>query len=126
MNDALILFFLFITKHFIVDFPLQDAYMYQNKGIYLHTGGVLHAFLHGISTLVILALYYRGNPLVSFGVSLFDMIIHYHIDYFKIKINKIKNWQCDTSDQFWWMVGLDQYLHYLTYLFIIYVILTYK
>ena len=27
-------------------------------------------------------------------------------------------WKADNSEKFWWLLGLDQYLHALTYIFL--------
>ena len=40
-------------KHFAVDFLLQTRYQWENKGTYLHPGGLLHAGLHGLGTLAV-------------------------------------------------------------------------
>jgi len=71
------LFLLFI-KHFICDFPLQaNPWLYQNKGTYLHAGGIVHAGIHGIGTLLVLAPFIGS---ASIMYALIDMVIHYHID----------------------------------------------
>jgi hypothetical protein len=116
MNSILLLFLLFFTKHFIVDFLMQGPYQYKNKGTYGHPGGVLHAFLHGLGTLIV----FFFAPIVSFGTavlfSILDGMIHYHVDWAKLNINRKLNWGPTTSEQFWWLLGFDQYLHMLTYL----------
>lgn len=103
------IWFAFIVKHFLADFPLQTFYQLTNKGKYGHPGGVLHAGMHGIFTLFIC---------FSFGIhwwfAVIDAAVHYHVDWLKMQYrykpdNKI----------FWWLLGLDQMAHYLTYLFII-------
>jgi len=112
----LILFGLFI-KHFIVDFPLQKPYQYLNKGTYWHPGGVLHAKLHGFGTFLILIWFVSWPMAVVMG--LIDMLIHYHIDWAKVNINKKMGWGPTTHEQFWWLLGADQFLHALTYLGIV-------
>jgi len=115
MDTTLLIFTLLITKHFIVDFPLQQAYQYTNKGTYGHMGGILHAGLHGIGTFLCLMIF---SPFaVLFAVV--DMIVHYHIDWAKMNINSKLGWGPTTHEQFWWLLGLDQLLHYLTYVGII-------
>lgn len=112
VNDLLILTLLF-TKHFIVDFPLQNKFQWSNKGTYFHPGGLLHASLHGIGTFLCFV-FVDSHLAISLG--LIDMFIHYHIDYAKMNLNKNLGWQPNTHEQFWWLLGLDQYLHALTYL----------
>lgn len=113
MNELLILTLLF-TKHFIVDFPLQKPYQYLNKGTYGHPGGMLHAWLHGFGTMIVFAFFLNINIAVMLGIV--DAVIHYHIDWAKMKLNKKLGWGPTTHEQFWWLLGLDQYLHALTYI----------
>ena len=115
MDTTLLIFTLLITKHFVVDFPLQAAYQYTNKGTYGHPGGILHAGLHGIGTFLCLMVFSPFAVLLG----IFDMVIHYHIDWAKMNINSKMGWGPTTHEQFWWLLGLDQLLHYLTYVGII-------
>lgn len=116
--SELTLFLFFIVKHFIVDFTkLQSPYMYLNKGIYGHPGGIIHAFLHAVVSLpVMVAL---TTPFIALGVCLFEFLIHYHMDWFKIWLCKRKKWGPTTSPYFWTMLGVDQMVHYLTYVYMI-------
>lgn len=121
LNDILILFLLFTIKHFIVDFPLQGEFQWKNKGTYGHLGGILHAGLHTFATFLILIFFL--SFWYSLVLSLLDGLIHYHVDYLKMKINQITGWKSDKDPEFWWLLGVDQLLHYLTYIFIIYLII---
>jgi hypothetical protein len=112
MNDTLILIALLFSKHFVVDFPFQHRYQYSNKGTYGHPGGILHAALHGIGTF---ACFYWYAPYASILLGFADMILHYHIDWAKVKLNARFGWGPTTHEQFWWLLGLDQFLHALTY-----------
>lgn len=116
-----LLFWLF-TKHFICDFPLQAfPYMYTNKGTYGHPGGLLHAGIHGVGTLIVV-----GMCLDSFAVAmiamLFDGAAHYHIDWAKMNIGKHYGLLPTNSEWFWFWLGLDQYCHALTYFFLVWVL----
>ena len=106
---------LLILKHFIVDFPLQGPYQWMNKGKYGHLGGILHASLHAIGSVIVLA-YFTPK---FFTLALFDAILHYHIDWAKVNINNRYGWKSNENPQFWWLTGLDQMLHYLTYVLMI-------
>ncbi len=114
----LILITLLFTKHFIIDFPLQPKYQYSNKGTYGHPGGILHAILHLIGTFMCFALYTKYAILLG----LVDAVIHYHIDWAKVNINKKMGWGPTTHEEFWWLMGLDQFLHALTYVVLVAVI----
>jgi hypothetical protein len=113
MNDTLWLVLLLFTKHLIVDFPLQVRYQWSNKGTYGHPGGLLHAAYHGMGTWACFALY---APAAAIYLSLIDAVLHYHIDWAKMNLNAKLGWGPTTHEEFWWLLGLDQFLHALTYI----------
>lgn len=123
-QELLILITAFLVKHFIVDFPLQQKYQYQNKGTFGHPGGILHAMLHYLGTLLVLTVF---SPLtyimVVVKLSMIDAIVHYFVDWSKVNINKHFGWTATTSEMFWHLVGLDQLIHYMTYIGIIWYVL---
>lgn len=112
----LILLTALVIKHFIVDFPLQKPYQWINKGTYGHPGGILHSALHGAGTYLCLMVY---APIAAVYLALFDAVVHYHIDWAKVNINKKYGWKPDTHEQFWVLLGFDQLLHILTYILIV-------
>lgn len=107
--------FALITKHFVLDFPCQGPYQYLNKGTYLHPGGLLHSGIQGVGTFLALCVLYKDMLSVVFWLSVVDFFVHYHIDYVKMNLNRIWGLHPMKNEEFWWMLGLDQYLHYLTY-----------
>lgn len=112
---VLLILFLLFLKHFIVDFPLQGPFQYKNKGTYGHLGGLTHAGLHGLWTFILFVFF---SPTVMLAIYLggLDFILHYHIDWAKMKLNKVLGWGPTTHEQFWWLLGADQFLHALTYI----------
>jgi len=116
MNDTLILITLLFVKHFIVDFPLQKPFQWQNKGTYGHFGGILHAALHGLGTALCFWWY---APLACVVLGFTDMTLHYHIDWLKMKLNQKFGWKPDQHEAFWTLLGLDQLLHALTYVLLV-------
>lgn len=114
---VILLLAFFGIKHFVVDFPLQGPYQWMNKGTYGHPGGLLHAALHGIGTVASLWLF-ADLPWI-FLMMLFDVVVHYHIDWAKMKLNARYGWKANEHPQFWWLLGFDQLLHWLTYCIII-------
>ena len=108
-----------IVKHFIVDFLLQTKYQWSNKGTYCHPGGILHSGLHGIGTYLCLFWY---APIAAVYLAFADMVIHYHVDWAKMNLNAKMGWGPNTHEEFWWLLGLDQLLHYLTYVVIVWCI----
>lgn len=129
---GMVLYSLFLVKHFICDFPLQAfPFMYNNKGDYGHPGGLLHAGIHGAGTLLIVMgglLWLQGientftflNINIMCTLALTDMLVHYHIDWAKMRINKAMEWTPTNSEKFWVLMGFDQLLHNLTYVGLIY------
>lgn len=103
------------TKHFIIDFLLQTKYQWSNKGTYGHPGGLLHAGLHGVGTFALMSMFFDhwGTAAV---IGVLDAVIHYHIDWAKMNLNAHYKLAPNTSEKFWWLMGLDQYLHALTYI----------
>jgi len=116
MFEALLGLFI---KHFICDFPLQMfPWMYLNKGRYLHPGGIVHAGVHGIGTLIVLSFFFEIK--LSIFYALIDMLVHYHIDWAKMNLSRHYDLKPNNSEWFWVLLGLDQLLHHLTYFAIIY------
>lgn len=114
MNTTLWLILLLFTKHFIVDFPMQVRYQWSNKGTYGHPGGILHSGLHAIATF--LCFLFFAPFTVALTALFIDGLVHYHVDWAKMNLNKKLGWGPNTHEQFWWLLGLDQYLHALTYI----------
>lgn len=107
----------FMVKHFICDFPLQAfPYMYKNKGTYGHLGGLLHAHIHGLGTLIVLSCFGVVGEVLG-AIVMLDIILHYHIDYAKMKIGRVLDLRPDNSEWFWILLGFDQLLHFLCYYF---------
>lgn len=109
---------LFGIKHFIADFVMQYSYMVRDKGIYGAAGGLHHAGTHASWTFIILVPFIT-TPDELLILPLLDGVLHYHIDWAKQQLNK----NLTQADRQWWVyLGLDQALHYLTYIGIIYVV----
>lgn len=133
MTPTLVLFafVLFFLKHFIIDFPLQGPFQYQNKGTWGHPGGIQHAAQHGIGTIAVclpvLGLASLDDPIKviisSTLLGLLDGVIHYVVDWGKMNINRIKGWGPTTHEEFWWLLGLDQLAHLLTYAGLVWIML---
>lgn len=118
MTTILLLMFLLQIKHLIVDWCWQSAYEWKNKGTYGHPGGILHALKNAIGTAIVFSFFFPSTSLL-FLILAIDFILHYHIDWGKMNINRIKGWGPTTHDQFWMLTGVDQFLHQITYIFLI-------
>lgn len=117
-NEVFLLLILFSIKHFIVDFPLQKPYQWMNKGTYGHPGGILHAGLHSAGTFLVV--YWFTDPISAMLASVVDGVVHYHIDWAKMNLNKFYGLKADKDEDFWTLLGADQLLHTSTYIFIVY------
>ena len=121
--DALLILLLFQTKHWWIDFWIQSYQQTVCKGIYGNPVGISHTLEHVIGTLItllILCLFIPISITTILVVSLCDCILHYHIDWIKMRYG-VKNIQ---TSRFWREFGLDQYAHQLTYLFFAYYIIS--
>jgi hypothetical protein len=116
-TTVFLLLALFGIKHFVADYLMQFPYMLNEKGIYGATGGVHHALVHASWTFLILV-FFCDNADVIIALAFADFVLHYHIDWSKQQLNRGLT---PTDRKFWVWMGLDQALHYLTYIGIIYV-----
>lgn len=101
-------------KHVLADFYLQTSWMVQTKGIYGHLGGLAHTGVH-----VLLS----GSVLVWAGLAwwlllavlIVEFVVHYHTDWTKDRL--VRREGVGPSDsKFWNLTGIDQFVHQLTYL----------
>lgn len=115
--SILMLITLLIIKHFIFDFVLQTHYMLVNKGTYGHLGGILHSGLHAVASAIVVGFFYPSFQLV-FALACLEFMIHYHMDWIKTNINQAMNWT-PVQNYYWWLTGLDQFVHYMTYVLIV-------
>ena len=119
---TLVLFLLFQVKHMIVDFFVQNRfpYMWMNKHKFFHPGGWLHAGGHAATSLGILVVIHPAGRAGWLGTALVlctaELVIHFLIDLIKMRIGQWRGWKCNTSPYFWDLLGVDQFLHQLTYI----------
>lgn len=110
------------VKHFIADFLLQSETQRREKGVYGARGGLTHAFTHVVFTLPVFWLLGVGSPSKVAALLAAEFVIHYHLDWTKEQLVRANGW--GTQDRyFWWALGLDQMLHVLTYIAIIWLAL---
>ena len=114
METVIILLALFGIKHFLADFLWQFPYMVEDKGHYGAEGGMIHALLHGLLTFFVLIGFARPEDAIT--LALIDSLFHYHIDWVKTNLS---SGLVPEDRKFWIWFGLDQTLHYLTYVAII-------
>jgi hypothetical protein len=108
-------FVLLQMKHVLVDWFWQPAYECQNKGTYGHWGGIRHAGKNALGTGFCIGLAFGTEPLFALWIGLIDFVVHYHIDFAKMNLNRLLGY--DTGNvQFWRLIGFDQFLHQMTYI----------
>lgn len=112
MITWLVLALLFF-KHFLADFCWQTDKMLRDKGHFWRLGGLQHAGLHGALTYVILMHFLGIQACVMLAV--FDAVVHYTIDWMHRRATVRMT---ADSNAFWMWIGLDQFVHLLTYLLI--------
>lgn len=112
---SIIILSLLMIKHFYVDFVHQTSEHVKFKGVYGHFKGIEHSFLHGLFTAAIFWIWF--DPVWASIIGLIDFVLHYHIDYVKMKYG-----EKDPNQKAYWVhFGLDQLAHNLTYIFIIFI-----
>jgi Protein of unknown function (DUF3307) len=112
----LILIALFV-KHWYIDFVNQTQEEVENKGTYGHWYGVMHSAKHGALTAVIFASAF-GNISVGLLLGFIDMVLHYHIDYVKMRFGTRDMY----TKAFWTQFGADQLAHALTYILLLWLV----
>ncbi len=74
----------------------------------------MHAGLHGLLSLPVLLLVAPFAPGLFMVILIFEMVLHYHIDWAKAQI--VSRRGIDERDSaYWHYLGLDQAAHQLTY-----------
>jgi len=111
---GLIVVLLLLVKHYMWDFYYQPPYMWKNKGTFGHPGGLLHAGVHALSTLLIIVGWIGLED--ALFLSICEFVIHYAMDFYKMNINREMGWACNTHDQFWQLTGFDQLVHQINYI----------
>lgn len=110
-------------KHWYADFKIQTYMQTVKKGVWLHPVGLSHSADHVWTTLVALVIFdlfiLQLNFPLMVGLALIEGVLHYIIDYVKVKYGCKDN----TKPMFWSQFGLDQLAHQVTYLLMAYILL---
>jgi hypothetical protein len=113
--ELLILLLLLQIKHCYADFVLQTYMQTVKKGVWMDPIGISHTLDHIYCSLIALLVFSIFVPLSAISillVSLVEGVIHYLVDYTKVKYGSKDN----TKPLFWTQFGLDQLAHQATYL----------
>lgn len=120
--ETLILLLLLQIKHWYADFKIQTYMQTVKKGVWLDPIGLSHTLDHIWCTLLALLVFSFIVPLGAwtiFWVATVEGLIHYIIDYTKVKYGCKDN----TKPLFWNQFGLDQLAHQACYIAMCYVLL---
>jgi hypothetical protein len=109
-----------LVKHAVADFILQTDLIFRQKGKYGAPGGLLHAFIHILLTAPVFWLFPGGGLGLAAGLLAAEFLVHYHIDWTKEQIVRHEGWT-PKDHMFWWALGIDQLLHGLTYVAILWI-----
>jgi hypothetical protein len=118
----LLLLLLLQVKHCYADFVLQTYMQTIKKGVWLHPIGISHTTEHMICSalsLLIFSFFVPLNAFVIIFLILAEGLIHYIVDYTKVKYGC----KDQTKPIFWTQFGLDQLAHQLTYLWMVWYLL---
>ncbi len=111
-------------KHLVADFLLQFRWMTKAKGSVFLIGGYAHSAVHSLSTLAVLGLF--SVPLsLALALAMVEFPVHYLIDYSKAHIGKNLT-ATNTPRKYWALFGFDQFLHHLTYIGMIFIVVVWQ
>ncbi len=120
-NEALILMLGFTLKHDVADFLLQFSWMIVQKGSLTKPGGYVHAAIHAAGTALLLWIL-GVDPGWIAVLSLAELVFHFVVDFTKARtsdhISSVRQ-----PNLFWGVYGLDQLVHYLTYITLTYLVI---
>ena len=120
--ELLFLLLLIQIKHCYADFVMQTYIQTVKKGVWLDPTGVSHTTDHMICTLVAMLIFSFFVPVSAIAIILvtfIEGIVHYLVDYSKVKYGCKDNTKPIFRTQF----GLDQLAHQVTYVWMIWYLL---
>lgn len=125
MNDIQWLFLLLIlfqVKHFLADYIFQNVYMLQKSraGWDFVLPLSIHCGVHAAMTLAILC-WWNSH---FWWLAALDFFVHFTMDRLKAGPRYFGRFADMSSKGFWVTFGLDQMVHHLTHIYIIWVLIT--
>ena len=112
MNTILLILILLQIKHWYIDFVNQSDEEVAHKGIYGKWLGIKHSLKQGLATFIIFLFVGTVNIEGAFIIGLIDFVLHYHIDWMKMRFGN----RDIRTKAFWAQLGADQLAHQLTYI----------
>ncbi len=111
-----------LVKHALADFILQTETQRREKGNYGATGGLTHSLTHIALTAPVFTLLPDAATAIVATLLAAEFVLHYHIDWTKEQIVRQNAWT-SRDTPFWWAVGIDQLLHGMSYIGLIWLAL---
>ena len=110
-------------KHMFADYFLQTKIMLDGRDQYVHFGRFLHAGVHAVGSIIVFVIV--GAPFAFIlPLVIAELIVHYHIDWWKGR--HTSDQQLTPADAAYWRAsGVDQALHQLTYVAMVWLWLIY-
>jgi hypothetical protein len=112
-----------LTKHALADYFLQSRYQWHNKGTYGHFGGLVHGALHALLTAPVFLIIPGASLDLAALLLAAEFLVHYHVDWLKEHIVRRRGWTAADAG-FWQAIGIDQLVHGLTYIAIVWVLVS--
>jgi len=111
-----LLIFLLLVSHLAFDWLLQPPEMASKKRDLRSLAGYVHSFFNVVGIIIAVgswALIMNVSlPMGTFALLLlFNFVTHLLIDAGKMNLVYKKEWKCNESKEFWWVTGIDQFLH---------------
>jgi hypothetical protein len=115
-----ILLVVFQIKHFVADYPLQRPYMLRkfSPGWDFVVPLTVHCGVHALMTLIICLLVAPA----LWWLAILDFVVHFTMDRIKSGPRYLGRFKDPNTTSYWTSFGLDQMVHHLTHIYIIWVI----
>jgi hypothetical protein len=120
--EILALLTLLQIKHWYADFKIQTYMQTVKKGVWLNPVGISHTMDHiwcSLVALFVFSLIFPINVSLIIPIVFVEGILHYTIDFTKVKYGCKDN----TKPLFWNQFGLDQLAHQICYMAMAYIII---
>ena len=120
--EILALLTLLQIKHWYADFKIQTYMQTVKKGVWLDPIGISHTMDHiwcSLVALLVFSLIIPINAQLIIPIVFVEGILHYTIDYTKVKYGCKDN----TKPLFWNQFGLDQLAHQVCYMAMAYILI---
>lgn len=118
--SALALLVLFQIKHMFADYFLQTPKMLTGREKYWHMGRAQHAGVHLIGSVLVL-LPFGLTPVFFVVLVVTEWVVHFNIDWAKARYSMARQ-HTPIDAGFWQAAGVDQALHQLTYIAMVWAI----